>query len=141
MTCRYFRISFISGYKYKRGGKRRVDTSRLRTYRVHSGRIKVFTGADECEAELSKVDWDNVQMIGLDCEWSRKPVALLQLALPDGNCFLIQVCRMVDGIPPTLESVLANKRCVYGVGSHNCTYRGVGNGLKFRRSSKIISER
>ena len=112
VTCRYFKVSFISGYKYKRDGKRRVDKSRLRTYRVHNERIKVFNKADECEAELSKVDWNDVQMVGLDCEWSRKPVALLQLALPNGSCYLIQVCRMVDGVPPILESVLGNKRCV-----------------------------
>ena len=109
VACRYLKISFVSGYKYKFRGKKRTETSRLRNYRVHSERIRMITRVDQCEAELSVVDWEEMKILGLDCEWSRKPIALLQLALPDGTCFLIHLCKM-KSIPPTLESVLANKR-------------------------------
>lgn len=111
IACRYFKISFVSGHKYKTKGKKHTEMTRLRNYRVHSERIKMITRLDQCEAELSKVDWEETKIIGLDCEWSRKPIALLQLALPNGTCFLIHLCRM-KSISPTLESVLANKRYV-----------------------------
>ena len=112
VACKYLKITFVSGYKYKFRGRKRTETTRLRNYRVHSGRIRMITRADQCEAELSAVDWDEMKILGLDCEWSRKPIALLQLALPDGTCFLVHLCRM-KSMPPMLESVLANKRCVY----------------------------
>ena len=109
MACKYFKISFVSWYRYKHRGRRRKDTARLRAYRVDSERIKMIRRVDECEAELSAVDWEEMKIIGVDCEWSRKPIALLQLALCDGTCFLIHLCRMKH-ISPTLESVLTNKR-------------------------------
>ena len=118
MVCKYFKINLLSVYKYKQrrrnkyGSKSRTDNARLRKYRVHSGRIRMITREDECEAELSAVDWDEIRIMGLDCEWSRKPIALLQLAVPDGTCYLIHLCKM-KSVTPTLESVLANKRYVY----------------------------
>ena len=111
LRIKYLKISLVSRYKYKLKGKKRKETGRLRNYRVHNERIRMITRADECEAELSEVEWDEMKILGLDCEWSRKPVALLQLALPDGTCYLIHLCRM-GSMPPTLGSVLANKRCV-----------------------------
>ena len=109
MVFKYMKINMVSRYKCKyRRGRKRTET-RLRNYSVHSRRIKMITRVDHCETELSAVDWDEVKIIGLDCEWSRKPIALLQLALPNSTCFLIHLCRM-KSMPPTLESVLANKR-------------------------------
>lgn len=109
VACKYLKISLVSGYKYKLTERKRTEMVRLRNYRVHRDRIRMITREDQCEAELSAVDWDEMKVLGLDCEWSRKPIALLQLALPDGTIFLIHLCRMKT-IVPTLESVLANKR-------------------------------
>ena len=119
MACKYFKIHLVSGYRYKLRGRKRPETTRLRNYRVHNERIKMITRADQCEAELTAVDWEDMKIVGLDCEWSRRPIALLQLALPDGTCLLIHLCRMKT-MPPTLESLLANKRCVCRICAVNC---------------------
>ncbi|KAL4231962.1 Exonuclease 3'-5' domain-containing protein 2 [Mactra antiquata] len=64
-----------------------------------------------------------VKALGFDCEWvfegSRFPVALIQLATYDGFCVLIRIFLM-DDIPETLSSILADKRILkVGVASRD----------------------
>uniref|UniRef100_A0A1B0GG39 3'-5' exonuclease domain-containing protein n=1 Tax=Glossina morsitans morsitans TaxID=37546 RepID=A0A1B0GG39_GLOMM len=56
------------------------------------------------------------KVLGFDCEWItigrvRKPVALLQLASPNGFCGLFRLCHM-DHIPESLKNLLADKEII-----------------------------
>ena len=61
--------------------------------------------------------------IGIDCEWVNKegqmnaPVALLQIATPLCDCFLIRLCKMDGQIPQTVKEILEDKTLLkFGVG-------------------------
>ena len=62
--------------------------------------------------------------LGMDCEWVNKPgtsncpVALLQLATPQNECFLIQLVQMnCTTLPKSLQAVLEDRRILkFGVG-------------------------
>ena len=61
--------------------------------------------------------------IGIDCEWVNKegqvnaPVALLQIATPLCDCFLVRLCKMDGQIPQTVKEILEDKTVLkFGVG-------------------------
>ncbi|XP_015778425.1 PREDICTED: uncharacterized protein LOC107356323 isoform X2 [Acropora digitifera] len=61
--------------------------------------------------------------IGIDCEWVNKegqvsaPVALLQIATPLCDCFLVRLCKMDGQIPLTAKEILEDKTVLkFGVG-------------------------
>ena len=53
--------------------------------------------------------------IGIDCEWVNKegqvnaPVALLRIATPQCDCFLVRLCKMDGQIPQTVKEILEDK--------------------------------
>ncbi|EDO46953.1 predicted protein, partial [Nematostella vectensis] len=64
-----------------------------------------------------------MKFVGLDCEWVNKkgvlshPVALLQIATPLNDCFLIRLCKMSGAVPPTLKGLLEDRAVLkFGVG-------------------------
>ena len=61
--------------------------------------------------------------IGIDCEWVNKegqvnaPVALLQIATPLCDCFLVRLCKMDGQMPQTVKEILQDKTVLkFGVG-------------------------
>lgn len=61
--------------------------------------------------------------IGIDCEWANNegqenmPVALLQIATPMNDCFLVRLCKMSGQMPQTVKEILEDKDVVkFGVG-------------------------
>ena len=61
--------------------------------------------------------------IGIDCEWVNKegqvnaPVALLQIATPLCDCFLVRLCKMDGQMPQTVKEILEDKTVLkFGVG-------------------------
>ena len=61
--------------------------------------------------------------IGIDCEWVNKegqvnaPVALLQIATPLCDCFLVRLCKMDGQMPQTVKEILEDKTLLkFGVG-------------------------
>ena len=61
--------------------------------------------------------------IGIDCEWVNKegqvnaPVALLQIATPLCDCFLVRLCKMDGQMPQTVKEILEDKAILkFGVG-------------------------
>ena len=59
----------------------------------------------------------------MDCEWVNKkghtntPVALLQIATPLSDCFLIRLCKMNGHLPQTVRDILEDKSILkFGVG-------------------------
>ena len=64
-----------------------------------------------------------INYIGIDCEWVNKegqvnaPVALLQIATPLCDCFLVRLCKMDGQIPQTVKEILEDKTVLkFGVG-------------------------
>lgn len=88
--------------------------------------VYVLQDADECERILQAYKNDYplpFNFLGLDCEWvSQKgivshPVALLQIATPLNDCFLIRLCKMGGSFPVTLKEILEDKNILkFGVG-------------------------
>ena len=75
--------------------------------------IEVVETAHACDEFLATRVSKTPKIIGLDCEWRSEsdiPVALLQLAFPNKECLLVQLCKMRE-IPPKLAEILADKRC------------------------------
>ena len=64
-----------------------------------------------------------LNFLGMDCEWVNKkghtntPVALLQIATPLSDCFLIRLCKMNGHLPQTVRDILEDKNILkFGVG-------------------------
>ncbi|XP_015750048.1 PREDICTED: exonuclease 3'-5' domain-containing protein 2-like [Acropora digitifera] len=64
--------------------------------------------------------------IGIDCEWVNKegqvnaPVALLQIATPLCECFLVRLCKMDGQMPEIVKEILEDKAVLkFGVGIQN----------------------
>ena len=64
--------------------------------------------------------------IGIDCEWVSKkgqenaPVALLQIATPLCDCFLVRLCKMDGQMPQVIKEVLEDRTVLkFGVGIQN----------------------
>ena len=61
--------------------------------------------------------------LGIDCEWVNTkgqvnaPVALLQIATPICDCFLVRLCKMQGQMPQISEEILQDKTILkFGVG-------------------------
>ena len=61
--------------------------------------------------------------IGIDCEWVNKdgqvnaPVALLQIATPLFDCFLVRLCKMDSQMPQIVKEILEDKTVLkFGIG-------------------------
>lgn len=64
-----------------------------------------------------------LNFLGIDCEWVNKkghtntPVALLQIATPLSDCFLVRLCKMDGYLPQTVREILEDKSILkFGVG-------------------------
>ncbi len=100
---------------------------------LNAYKVTVVNTVEECERFLQSCVSGPVRVVGLDCEWrgpgylSRNqhpgddceseesesedcPVALLQLAFPNGEVALVRLCQM-SGIGQTLRDLLTNRRC------------------------------
>lgn len=83
----------------------------------------------ECTSSIQRIKekCSEIRVLGFDCEWvtkgKRRPVALLQLATPDGLCTLFRLCHLKE-IPEDLAELLEDKSilkvgvAIYG-DSHN----------------------
>ena len=65
----------------------------------------------------------NLNFLGIDCEWVNKkgqtnvPVALLQIATPLSDCFLVRLSKMDGQLPETVREILEDKNVLkFGVG-------------------------
>lgn len=64
--------------------------------------------------------------IGMDCEWVNNkgqvnaPVALLQIATPLCDCYLVRLCKMDGEMPQIVKEILEDKTVLkFGVGIQN----------------------
>ena len=64
-----------------------------------------------------------LNFLGIDCEWvnikhqKNSPVALLQIATPLSDCFLIRLCKMDGQMPESVRDILEDKTILkFGVG-------------------------
>ena len=62
--------------------------------------------------------------IGIDCEWNKgqvnAPVALLQIATPLCDCFLVRLCKMDGQMPQIVKEILEDQSVLkFGVGIQN----------------------
>lgn len=91
-----------------------------------TSRVFVVDNASSCDkllqSYLSKYP-SKLNFLGLDCEWVNKkgqtnvPVALLQIATPLSDCFLIRLCKMDGHLPQTVREILEDKSILkFGVG-------------------------
>ena len=93
----------------------KVPTSRPIAELLTSYDITLVDSENDCEHFLSERVPHAPVIIGLDCEWvnrdgvSSAPVALLQLAFPNGQCLLVRVFRMT-ALGPLLTELLTNRR-------------------------------
>lgn len=85
---------------------------------------QVATSTAECTNCIQQIKkkCSEIRVLGLDCEWvtkgKRRPVALLQLATPDGLCTLFRLCRLKE-VPKDLAEVLEDKSILkVGVAVH-----------------------
>lgn len=89
-------------------------------------RIFVIEDVSSCEKLLQSYRSQypfEMNFIGIDCEWvNRKgqanaPVALLQIATPLCDCFLIRLCKMEGRMPQSVKDLLEDKNILkFGVG-------------------------
>lgn len=96
---------------------------------VKSAKVFVLSNPSECERTLRayKENYQNypfsLNFLGLDCEWvngkeiGAYPVALLQIATPLNDCFLIRLCKFKGILPRTLKEILEDRNILkFGVG-------------------------
>ncbi|KAL9959867.1 hypothetical protein ACROYT_G033231 [Oculina patagonica] len=94
--------------------------------KAKTSRVFVVDSALSCEKLLqsyrSKYPF-KLNFLGMDCEWVNKkgqtnaPVALLQIATPLSDCFLIRLCKMDGHLPQTVREILEDKSILkFGVG-------------------------
>lgn len=89
-------------------------------------RIFVLDSVSSCDNFLQSYRAQypfKMNFLGLDCEWVNKkgqtsaPVALLQIATPLCDCFLIRLCKMGNHLPQTVRDILEDKSVLkFGVG-------------------------
>lgn len=89
-------------------------------------RIFVLDSVSSCDNLLQSYRAQypfKMNFVGLDCEWVNKkgqksaPVALLQIATPLCDCFLIRLCKMGNHLPQTVRDILEDKNVLkFGVG-------------------------
>ena len=94
-----------------------------------TARVFVIDDASSCDKLLqfhrSKYAF-KMNYIGIDCEWVNKegqvnaPVALLQIATPLCDCFLVRLCKMDGQMPQIVKEILEDKTVLkFGVGIQN----------------------
>lgn len=93
---------------------------------LKSARVFVLNDANECEQTLQAYKESYpfpLNFLGLDCEWVNEkgrdthPVALLQIATPLNDCFLIRLCQMKGTLPRILKEILEDRNILkFGVG-------------------------
>jgi hypothetical protein len=99
----------------------------LRTAKVPiSAGVYVLKDVAECDRILQAYkDYYPLPLnfLGLDCEWVNQkgiashPVALLQIATPLNDCFLIRLCKMRGPLPLSLTEILEDRNILkFGVG-------------------------
>jgi len=92
-------------------------------------RVYVIDNASSCEKLLqsfqSRYTFER-SYIGLDCEWVNKkgqvnaPVALLQIATPLFDCFLVRLCKMDGQMPKAVKQILEDRTILkFGVAIQN----------------------
>ena len=102
---------------------------RKRSKDPKTARVYVIDDASSCDKLLrcnrSKSAF-KMNYIGIDCEWVNKegqvnaPVALLQIATPLCDCFLVRLCKMDGQMPQTVKEILEDKTVLkFGVGIQN----------------------
>lgn len=93
---------------------------------IKTARVFVLNDANNCQQVLQDYK-DNYPLpfnfLGLDCEWVNEkgrethPVALLQIATPLNDCFLIRLCKMKARLPSVLKEILEDRNILkFGVG-------------------------
>ena len=93
---------------------------------LKKAQVFVVDDASSCDKLLqchrSKYGF-KMNYIGIDCEWVDKdgeenaPVALLQIATPLYDCFLVRLCKMDGQMPQTVKEILEDKTVLkFGVG-------------------------
>ncbi|XP_044168981.1 Werner syndrome ATP-dependent helicase homolog [Acropora millepora] len=93
---------------------------------LKKAQVFVIDDASSCDKLLqshrSKYAF-KMNYIGIDCEWVNKegqvnaPVALLQIATPLCDCFLVRLCKMDGQMPQTVKEILEDKTVLkFGVG-------------------------
>nr|XP_022336092.1 exonuclease 3'-5' domain-containing protein 2-like [Crassostrea virginica] len=90
---------------------RRVVSSQVK-YREKK-KIHLVETSESWENFCLKLKKQNVKVVGLDCEWiykgkSIRPVALLQLATPQGDCGLVRLSKM-PVIPESLYKIMQDR--------------------------------
>ena len=94
-----------------------------------TARVFVIDDASSCDKLLqfhrSKYAF-KLNYIGIDCEWvnnegqQNMPVALLQIATPLCDCFLVRLCKMDGQMPQIVKEILEDKTVLkFGVGIQN----------------------
>ncbi|KXJ13471.1 exonuclease 3'-5' domain-containing protein 2 [Exaiptasia diaphana] len=96
---------------------------------VKLAKVFVLSNPSECEQALRayKEKYQSypfsMNFLGLDCEWVNDkgivthPVALLQIATPLNDCFLIRLCKFEGILPRILKEILEDRNILkFGVG-------------------------
>ena len=91
-----------------------------------NARVFVLDDASSCDTLLQYYRSQypfRMNYLGIDCEWVNTkgqvnaPVALLQIATPICDCFLVRLCKMEGQMPQILEEILQDKTILkFGVG-------------------------
>ncbi|XP_068690731.1 exonuclease 3'-5' domain-containing protein 2-like isoform X1 [Montipora foliosa] len=91
-----------------------------------NARVFVLDDASSCDTLLQYYRSQypfRMNYLGIDCEWVNtkgqvnSPVALLQIATPICDCFLVRLCKMEGQMPQILEEILQDKTILkFGVG-------------------------
>ena len=94
--------------------------------RSKKSRVFVVSNVSSCDKLLQSYQSTypfKLNFLGMDCEWVNKkdqrnaPVALLQIATPLNDCFLIRLCKMEGHLPQTVREILEDKSILkFGVG-------------------------
>ena len=109
--------------------KKSTNMSSSQRRKRSKARVYVIEDASYCDKLLqgyfSKYPF-KMNYIGIDCEWVSKkgqkntPVALLQMATPLCDCFLVRLCKMDGQMPQSVKEVLEDKTVFkFGVGIEN----------------------
>ncbi|KAJ7370831.1 Exonuclease 3'-5' domain-containing protein 2 [Desmophyllum pertusum] len=94
--------------------------------RSKTSRVFVIDNVSSCNKLLQSYRSQyplQLNFLGMDCEWVNKkgqtnaPVALLQIATPLSDCFLIRLCKMDGHLPQSVREILEDKNILkFGVG-------------------------
>ena len=101
-------------------------SSRNGSHKSKTSRVFVIDNVSSCDELLQSYRSQyplQLNFLGMDCEWVNKkgqtntPVALLQIATPLSDCFLIRLCKMDGHLPQSVREILEDKNILkFGVG-------------------------